>query len=147
MSIEIRRMTAGDVETVLAAGALFDHPPRREWTERFLRSPDHHLIIAFDGERAVGFVSSVETTHPDKGTEMFVYELGVDESHRRRGVATALLDDLRRTAVAAGCFGMWVGTEPDNVAAIATYRSAGFTPPEATVTLALEWTPLDDREV
>jgi len=140
-------MTAGDVETVLAAGAIFDHPTRRAWTERFLRSPDHHLIIAFDGKRAVGFVSGVETTHPDKGTEMFVYELGVDESHRRRGIATALLDELRRTAVAAGCFGMWVGTEPDNVAAIATYRAAGFTPPEPTVTLAVEWTALENREV
>jgi aminoglycoside 3-N-acetyltransferase I len=32
---------------------------------------------------------------------------------------------------------MWVGTEPDNAAALATYRTAGASPPEPFVTL--EW--------
>lgn len=141
----LRRMERGDIDDVLAAAGLFDDAPRREWAEKFLSAADHHLILAFDGDRAVGFVSGVETTHPDKGTEMFVYELGVDESHRRRGIATALLAELRRVAVSAGCYGMWVGTEPDNAAAIATYRSAGFDPPETTVTLAVEWTSRPDR--
>ena len=46
------------------------------------------------GDRPVGMISGVETTHPDKGTEMFLYELGVDEDARRRGVATALVNAL-----------------------------------------------------
>jgi hypothetical protein len=33
---------------------------------------------------------------------------------------------------------MWVGTEADNDAALATYRAAGAAPPEPFVTL--EWT-------
>ena len=38
-----------------------------------------------DGELPVGMVTGVETTHPDKGTEMFLYELSVDVGpHRRR---------------------------------------------------------------
>jgi hypothetical protein len=32
---------------------------------------------------------------------------------------------------------MWVGTEPDNAAALATYRAAGASPPEQFMTL--EW--------
>jgi hypothetical protein len=32
---------------------------------------------------------------------------------------------------------MWVGTEPENVAALATYKAAGAAPPEPSVTL--EW--------
>ncbi len=31
-------------------------------------------------------VSGVELTHPDKGTEMFLYELGVAERFRGRGI-------------------------------------------------------------
>jgi ribosomal protein S18 acetylase RimI-like enzyme len=137
VTIEVRKMAPGDADLIVAAAGLFDRPPRHDWAQKFLSSADHHLVMAFDGDRAVGFVSGVETTHPDKGTEMFVYELGVDEPYRRRGIATALLAELRRIAVAAGCYGMWVGTEPDNTAAIATYRAAGFEPPEPTVTLAV----------
>jgi ribosomal protein S18 acetylase RimI-like enzyme len=85
----------------------------------------------------VGFVSGVETTHPDKGTEMFLYELSVAEAHRNQGIGTALVKSLAELAQAAGCYGMWVGTEPDNAAALATYRAAGAALPESFVTL--EW--------
>ena len=73
---------------------------------------------------AVGFVSGVETTHPDKGTEMFLYELGVDESARRQGVGRALVEALAAFAEERGCYGMWVLTEDDNVAARKTYERA-----------------------
>ena len=70
-------------------------------------------------------ISGVETTHPDKGTEMFLYELGVDEDARRQGVATALVNALAALARERGCYGMWVGVDTDNAAARATYRRAG----------------------
>ncbi len=75
--------------------------------------------------RPLGFVSGVETTHPDKGTEMFLYELGVAEDARRRGVGGALVDALATLARERGCYGMWTATEHDNAAALATYRGAG----------------------
>jgi ribosomal protein S18 acetylase RimI-like enzyme len=58
--------------------------------------------------------------------EFFVYELGVDEEYRGRGVATALLLAVEALARDRGCDGLWVATEPDNVAAWATYERAGF---------------------
>jgi ribosomal protein S18 acetylase RimI-like enzyme len=122
-----------DADLVLRAADLFDHPPVPEHTARFLAAPGHHLLVALDGHEPVGFVSGVETIHPDKGTEMFVYELGTHEDHRRRGVATALLDELRRIAADRGCNGLWVATEPDNAPAIATYLRAGYRGPESAV--------------
>ena len=122
----IRRLGPGDEERVLAAAELFDGAPRGEVTRRFLAEPNHHLLMAFDDDgSALGFVSGVETTHPDKGTEMFLYELSVAEPFRRRGIGRALVDALAALARERGCHGMWVGTEPDNDAALATYRSAG----------------------
>jgi ribosomal protein S18 acetylase RimI-like enzyme len=85
----------------------------------------------------------VETTHPDKGTEMFLYELSVAEEFRRRGIGRALVSALADLAIERGCYGMWVGTEPDNDAALATYRAAGAAPPESSVTLT--WTFDHDR--
>jgi ribosomal protein S18 acetylase RimI-like enzyme len=122
--MRIERVT--DDAAVQAGAHLYDAPPTPDATARFLADPLHHLLYAYDSDgRAVGMVSGVETTHPDKGTEMFLYELSVDPASRRRGVATALVRALADLARAQGCYGMWVGTEPDNVAALATYRRAG----------------------
>jgi ribosomal protein S18 acetylase RimI-like enzyme len=135
---EIRHLGAGDEDAVLAAGSLFDHVPDRDATRRFLNEPTHHLLIAYDSAgSAVGFVSGVETTHPDKGTEMFLYELSVDPPVRRRGIGRSLVEELATLAEERGCYGMWAGTEPDNVAARRTYELAGARTTPAH--LILEW--------
>ena len=76
-------------------------------------------------------------THPDKGTEMFLYELAVEEAHRRRGVGTALVRALAALAEERACYDMWVLTDDDNVAALATYRRAGGAAPSGHV--LIEW--------
>jgi ribosomal protein S18 acetylase RimI-like enzyme len=107
MDVEIRRLGPGDEDAVRAAGRLFDAAPRADATRRFLASRDHHLLVAYDmAGTPVGFVSGVETTHPDKGTEMFLYELGVDGPVRRRGIGTALVRALAALARQRGCHGM-----------------------------------------
>ncbi len=47
------------------------------------------------------------------------------ESHRRRGLARAMMALLAETAKDAGCFEMWVGTEVSNMPTRRTYLSAG----------------------
>jgi ribosomal protein S18 acetylase RimI-like enzyme len=127
-----------DAAAVHRAVDLFDSPPLPAATERFLQQPNHHLLFAYDETgRAVGMISGIETTHPDKGTEMFIYELGVAPAARLQGVATELVRALADVARGNGCYGMWVGTEPDNVAAQATYRKAGAT--EEAPFLLLNW--------
>ena len=122
---EIRRLGPGDDALVVAAEHLFDGPARPDATARFLAEPGHHLLVAYDGERPVGMVTGVETTHPDKGTEMFVYELAVDEADRGRGIGRALVRTLADLARDAGCYGMWVLTDDDNPAAVRAYTAAG----------------------
>ncbi|MEU7481240.1 GNAT family N-acetyltransferase [Lentzea sp. NPDC042327] len=121
--MKIRRAASPD--DVSAAAHLFDTPPLPDATARFLAQDHHHLLIAYVGERPAGFVSGVETTHPDKGTEMFLYELGVDEAFLRRGIGTALVEALRTLAAERGCYAMWTGTATGDTAAQATYRKAG----------------------
>ena len=123
--MDIRRATT--VTELAAAESLFDHPVRPEWAERFLAAAGHHLFLAYVDDVPVGFVSGVETVHPDKGTEMFLYELGVAGPYRRRGVGRALVRRLAELARERGCYGMWVGVDTDNEPALAAYRSAGGT--------------------
>jgi ribosomal protein S18 acetylase RimI-like enzyme len=131
-----------DAAAVHRAADLFDAPPRPDATVRFLAQPNHHLLLAYDDNgRAVGMISGIETTHPDKGTEMFVYELGVAPAARLQGVATELVRALAEIARDRGCYGMWVGTETDNVAAQATYRKAGAS--EEAPFVLLNWDLMD----
>ncbi len=127
-----------DAAAVEAGAELFDGPPLADPTARFLADPTHHLLFAYDGERAVGMISGVETTHPDKGTEMFLYELGVIPSARRRGIATALVHALADLAKDRGCYGMWVSVDADNAAALAMYRGADAHQ-EDTPAVTLTW--------
>ncbi|SNT16713.1 GNAT family N-acetyltransferase [Rhodococcoides kyotonense] len=133
-----RRLGRGDTAVVLAAPHLFDAPPTQAWTDRFLTAAGHHLIFAFDGDTAVGFVSGVEMTHPDKGTEMFLYELGVDEPARGRGIGRALAQALVELARELGCYGAWTGTEHDNERALRTYRGTGASAEPGTTILVWE---------
>ncbi len=123
--MEIVVLGPDDADKVSAAAELFDNVPSPQATSRFLTDPNHHLLIAYDDGVPVGFVSGVEVTHPDKGTEMFLYELGVTADHRRRGVGRNLVERLAGIASDRDCYGMWVLTDAANTAALATYERAG----------------------
>ncbi|MFJ9340804.1 GNAT family N-acetyltransferase [Streptomyces sp. NPDC101733] len=121
--MEIRR--ARTAAELVAAEGLFDGPVRPDWSERFLASSGHLMLIAYVDGVPAGMVSGVEMTHPDKGTEMCLYELSVDEGYRRRGIGRDLTRALAEEAKVRGCYGMWVGVDTDNEPALATYGAAG----------------------
>mgnify|MGYP001275161612 CR=1 FL=1 len=121
----IRRIRPGQDGDVRRASSLFGHSLQPDATTKFLASETHHLFIAYEGDEPVGFTTGVEMTHPDKGTEMFPYELEVAEAFRRRGIGAALVTRLEELAKECGCYGMWVLTDGDNTAALRTYQKAG----------------------
>jgi ribosomal protein S18 acetylase RimI-like enzyme len=120
--IEIRLLQQGD-ENVVRALATYDGPGD---PEGLLADTNTLFLVAFDHERPVGFVLAHELPrrHGDR-SKLFVYEVDVAESHRRRGIAAALLDRLAELARERGIRVGFVLTEPDNAAANALYASAG----------------------
>lgn len=68
---------------LLAAAHLYDAEPRPAWAARFLAADGHLMLIAYEDGVPAGFVSGIEMLHPDKGTEMCLYELSVAEAYRR----------------------------------------------------------------
>ncbi len=120
---DIRR--AKTVDEVVAAEHLFDGPAERAASEKFLAGEENHLLVAYEDGYPAGMITGTEVTHPDKGTEMFLNELDVHPDYQRRGIGRDLVDALAALARERGCRGMWVGVEPDNTAALATYAAAG----------------------
>ncbi len=137
MTTTIRAILPGEGAQIVDAGHLFDTPPELAVAERFLVTPGHHLLMAFEDGAPAGFVSGVELTHPDKGTEMFLYELAVDEAFRHRGIGRALVTALREIARQRSCYDLWVLTDADNDAALGTYRATGTT--DESSHLMLTW--------
>lgn len=121
----IRRLLPGQEAEVIRASSLFDHSPQPDATTKFLASDTHHMSIAYEGDEPVGFTTGIEMTHPDKGTEMFLYELEVAEALRRRGIGFALVRHLKELARERGCYGMWILTDSENTAALSTYMKSG----------------------
>jgi aminoglycoside 3-N-acetyltransferase I len=84
------------------------------------------LVAAHEEGERIGFVLVHELPRLSRGRSMFlVYDVDVVESHRRRGVATAMLRRVEEIARARGVVEGFVLTEPDNDAANRLYESLG----------------------
>ena len=128
MTIDVRLLQAADARLLGAVGDdVFDKPVRPNQARAFLADPHHHIAAALDDGRVVGFASAVHYLHPDKPPELWINEVGVAPSHRRRGVGRALIDCLFAHGRRLGCAEAWVLTETDNAAARSLYRAAGGT--------------------
>jgi aminoglycoside 6'-N-acetyltransferase I len=112
---------------------VFDRPVDPRWTAEFLADPRHHLAVALDGGRVVGMASAVHYVHPDKPPELWVNEVGVAESHWRRGIGRGLLEALLQRGSELGCSQAWVGTDEANVAARRLYASVGGVEEKAVI--------------
>jgi aminoglycoside 6'-N-acetyltransferase I len=131
--ISIRLLAPGD-EGVVRELATYEGPGD---PEALLADPRTLLVVAFDGERPVGFVLAHELPRRHgEPAKLFVYEIDVAESHQLRGIASALLGSLAELARERGIRTGFVLTEPDNGPANALYRSAGG----ATDSVKVEWT-------
>jgi aminoglycoside 3-N-acetyltransferase I len=131
--ILIRLLAPGD-EGVVRELATYDGPGD---PEALLADPRALMLVAFDGGRPVGFVLAHELLrrHGDR-SKLFVYEVDVAESHRRRGIASSLLARLADLARERGIGVGFVLAEPQNGPANALYRSGGG----ATDMLTVQWT-------
>jgi ribosomal protein S18 acetylase RimI-like enzyme len=128
MAIEIKVLHRGDENVLMTvAPAVFDNPIDTELTKEFLEDPRHHIAVAIDDGLVVGFASGVHYIHPDKPPELWVNEVGLAPTHRRRGLGKAVLKALFEVGRAQNCTVAWVLTYRTNVAAMALYASVGGT--------------------
>ena len=124
--IEIRLLGPGD-EPVLDSCAedVFDHPVQPGLLREYLAEPHFHLAVAIDAGTVVGMASAVDYIHPDKPRELWINEVSSAASHRRRGIATRLLQALFDHGRSLGCRQAWVLTNRSNAPAMRLYASLG----------------------
>ena len=85
---------------------------------------------ALDGNTEVGVCSystlTFLTDEPAAGRTGYIWWLHVNETHRRRGIARALMAAATDQLAAQGCTTCWLTTAADNWAAQSLYYALGF---------------------
>jgi len=126
--IEVERVTAVDAEFARALNGLFDEGMtwHEEHGRAFLANPDALLIVARWEGVPCGFLTAYRLPRFDHlSSEVNLYEIGTHEDYRQRGVATAMIAELKRWAEEVGAANIWVLTEIDNAPAPGLYASTG----------------------
>jgi RimJ/RimL family protein N-acetyltransferase len=110
---------------ILGTGPWRSISDERRYLRSIQRYPDAAVLVAEDAGHIVGRLSLSRDPHP---ASRHVADLGlmVAESHRRRGVGTALLDEAVTWARSAGVSKLELHVFPWNAPALGLYESFGF---------------------
>jgi aminoglycoside 3-N-acetyltransferase I len=130
---EVKRLLPGDEElaqrainTVKPAQERNQEDVTAEYMRRFLQQEKNVLIVATEQGRPVGFALAYRLDRVDRDRAMMLfYEIAVLESHRRRGIAAAMVNGLKEICRQHRVMKMWVCTGKSNAAAMHLYRSTG----------------------
>jgi aminoglycoside 3-N-acetyltransferase I len=77
------------------------------------------------GEVIGGIAAYVLPKFEQARSELYIYDLAVDEAHRRQGVATAMVRELQDWAHRQGVYVIFVQADPGDEPAIALYTKLG----------------------
>ena len=135
--IEIRQLTPGDLplfESLMSMfGHVFEEPdtytdkrPTAEYVERLLRNETFVALVAIESGTVVGGLTAYELPKfEQERSEMYIYDLAVVETHRRRGVATALINKVRAVGKARGAWVVFVQADWDDTPPVELYSKLG----------------------
>lgn len=133
----IQHLTRDDVSSMRALlktfGAAFEdvdtyggNQPSAEYLERLLGS-DHFIALTAsrDGQVVGGLAAYELVKFEQQRSEIYIYDLAVAAAHRRQGIATALIQHLKRIAAARGAYVIFVQADIGDDPAIALYTKLG----------------------
>ena len=136
-SVEVRRLAAPTRAEVERLATLFDRhrvhhgevadaSSAAGWLEENIGSGRLEAFVAHDGGELVGFATTMAVPASLRLRQFWeIRDLYVAPSHRRLGVARALLDCVRAAAVRAGALRLVVRTETDNTPALRLHARSG----------------------
>lgn len=101
--------------------------PSAAYLERLLGSETFLALVALSAEREVigGLAAYELQKFEQERSEIYIYDLAVATPFRRNGVATALIEELKRVAAGRGAWVIFVQADYVDPPAIALYTKLG----------------------
>lgn len=135
--LTIRSLASGDVALMEAMlkmfGEAFDEVetyssarPSKLYLERLLGAGHFIALVALKDGMTVGGIAAYELPKfEQERSEIYIYDLAVAAAHRREGIATALIQELKKIAAARRAYVIFVQADIGDTPAIALYRKLG----------------------
>lgn len=139
MSFEIHHLGVGDPplmhRLLTLFGEVFDEPetysgnrPDEDYLRELLCDRTFIAMAATEGDEVIGGLAAYELRKfEQRRSEIYIYDLAVSAAHRRRGVATALIEQLQSLAAQRGVWVIYVqaDTGVEDEPAISLYSKLG----------------------
>ncbi len=135
--IEIRRLTSAEADALEALttllGDAFDQVeiytgrrPSHDYLRSVLAMDTFIALVATHDDAIVGGLVAYELKKFERErSEVYLYDLAVAKSHRRRGIAERLIGALEEVAGACGAYVVFVQADPEDEPAVALYTKLG----------------------
>ncbi len=133
-----RRLTSGEIGLARDLLAVFgqafeDEPtytlaqPDRQYLAKLLGSETIAVLVAQQDDEVVGGLVAYELQKLEQHrSEMYIYDLAVVRAHRRRGIATGLISEVRSIASRRGAHVVFVQADLGDDPAIELYTKLGI---------------------
>jgi aminoglycoside 3-N-acetyltransferase I len=138
MTYSYRHLSDSDVGLLLELlevfGDAFEEPetyqgavPKYEYLQALLSRRHLIAVVALDeSDRVVGGLAAYELEKfEQERSEIYIYDLAVAKPHRRRGIATGLINKLKGIAKERGAYVIFVQADAGDIPAITLYGSLG----------------------
>jgi len=137
VSISIRQLTPGDIALMEALSATFGEAfndvhthsgnrPGTAYLQQLLGSDCFIALAALKDGEVVGGIAAYELKKfEQQRSEIYIYDLAVAAAHRREGIATALIGELRKIAAARAAYVIFIQADIGDEPAIALYSKLG----------------------
>lgn len=100
--------------------------PGPDYLAKLLADDGFFALVALKEDLVIGALTAYELRKfEQERSEVYIYDLAVDEAHRRQGVATALIEALKPMAAARGAHVIFVQADHVDPPAIALYSRLG----------------------
>ena len=166
MSLVIRHLTPDDIPLMEALSATFGEAfddvdtytgnrPGADYLRRLLGGDSFIALAAVKNGDVVGGLAAYELRKfEQERSEIYIYDLAVSAAHRREGIATTLIEELKKVAARRGAYVIFVqaDTGVEDGPAVALYTKLGVREDVLHFDIAVEGTKVrhpsdDDRQV
>jgi aminoglycoside 3-N-acetyltransferase I len=133
----IRRLTSDDISLMEGMMTMFGEVfedletycgarPGAGYHQQLLDNDHFFALTALADGAVVGGLAAYELPKFEQArSEIYIYDLAVAAEHRREGIATALIQELRNIAAARGVYLIFVQADYGDDPAIALYTKLG----------------------